>query len=238
MPTSRKRSASPTPHRFRSSPSREQLQTTIEERVRLVPWPVRTPSSQLKTRNFSIAAASTSKTSFYWPENPQVSAGYTAPLVDWGETRISGLSSQPIVLHGYYSQTYRPEHHNFGESFIFEPLLEEGMPARSSPNSPLPTFNPYVASCELSALLNSGRSASMASFDASLTGHFAWSRFLARRFNEQSPIVRIRSSERLGRRCLGIQMLRGASHCEGRTRGLERVLEAERSSVAGPPCGR
>jgi hypothetical protein len=31
------------------------------------------------------------------------------------------------MLHGYFSQTYRPEHHNFGENFIFDPHLEEGL---------------------------------------------------------------------------------------------------------------
>ena len=30
----------------------------------------------------------------------------------------------PIVLRDYYSQTYRPGHHNFTEEFIFEPALD------------------------------------------------------------------------------------------------------------------
>jgi hypothetical protein len=68
------------------------------------------------------------ETSFYWPEAPPVAAGYTAPLVDWVETRITGLTTEPIVLRGFYSQTYHPSHHNFGENFIFEPRLEEGIP--------------------------------------------------------------------------------------------------------------
>jgi hypothetical protein len=87
---------------------------------------MRTPSSLLQTRNFPAGSINI-QTSFYWPENPQLAAGYTAPLVEWVETQITGLTSEPIVLHGYYSQTYRPEHHNFGESFIFEPRLEEGI---------------------------------------------------------------------------------------------------------------
>jgi hypothetical protein len=33
------------------------------------------------------------------------------------------------VLTGYYSQTYRPGHHNFTEEFIFEPRLEPGLSA-------------------------------------------------------------------------------------------------------------
>jgi hypothetical protein len=28
------------------------------------------------------------------------------------------------MLEGYYSQTYRPEHHNLSEHFLFEPRLE------------------------------------------------------------------------------------------------------------------
>ena len=35
---------------------------------------------------------------------------------------------EPIVLRGYFSQTYRPGHHNFTEDFIFEPQLEPGLP--------------------------------------------------------------------------------------------------------------
>ena len=67
-------------------------------------------------------------THFYWPV-PDVGAvaGYTAPLARFVETRILGYTSTPIVLHGFYSQTYKPEHHNFSEHFIFEPGLEPGI---------------------------------------------------------------------------------------------------------------
>ena len=68
------------------------------------------------------------RTSFYWPQPPSgIAAGYTAPLIAWKETRIEGLTTQPIVLRDYYSQTYRPEHHNFSENFLFEPALEPGI---------------------------------------------------------------------------------------------------------------
>ena len=86
-----------------------------------------TPTSILKTRTHSSAGGVSIETSFYWPEHPGVVAGYTAPLVDWVETRITGLTTSPIVLRGYYSQTYRPDHHNFTENFVFEPRLEEGI---------------------------------------------------------------------------------------------------------------
>jgi hypothetical protein len=66
---------------------------------------------------------------FYWPPQLfEVVGGYTAPLEAWEETTITGLTTQPIVMRGYYSQTYRPEHHNFSEHFLFEPALEPGMP--------------------------------------------------------------------------------------------------------------
>ena len=50
-------------------------------------------------------------------------------MVEWEQSRISGLTVEPIVLQGYYSQTYGPWHHNFSEEFIFEPRLEPGLPA-------------------------------------------------------------------------------------------------------------
>lgn len=64
----------------------------------------------------------------YYPPPPTgPTAGYTAPLVAWDRTVISGLTSAPIELRGYWSQTFRPGHHNFEESFLFEPALEEGL---------------------------------------------------------------------------------------------------------------
>ncbi len=38
-----------------------------------------------------------------------------------------GLTAASIVLTGYYSQTYRPEHHNFSSNYIFDPWLEPGI---------------------------------------------------------------------------------------------------------------
>ncbi|MHC4741552.1 MAG: PEP/pyruvate-binding domain-containing protein, partial [Planctomycetota bacterium] len=51
----------------------------------------------------------------------------TDPLASFIETRISGLTSGTIVLYGYFSQTFRPGHHNFTEGFLFEPRLELGI---------------------------------------------------------------------------------------------------------------
>ncbi|MHC4991490.1 MAG: PEP/pyruvate-binding domain-containing protein, partial [Planctomycetota bacterium] len=67
-------------------------------------------------------------TDFYWPPEPEgIVAGYTAPLSRFVETWIHGLTTVPILLQGEHSQTYRPEHHNFSENFMFEPALEPGI---------------------------------------------------------------------------------------------------------------
>ncbi|MHC4742185.1 MAG: PEP/pyruvate-binding domain-containing protein, partial [Planctomycetota bacterium] len=68
------------------------------------------------------------ETSFYWPIGPvDDPGGYTAPLVRWVETTMTGLTSTPITLNGWYSQSYLPGHHNLLEFFIFEPQLENGI---------------------------------------------------------------------------------------------------------------
>lgn len=65
---------------------------------------------------------------FYWPPPPSGAvAGYTAPLDRWTATTITGIGTEPTSLEGYFSQTYRPEHHNFTEGFLFDPFLEEGI---------------------------------------------------------------------------------------------------------------
>lgn len=83
--------------------------------------------SRLVTRE-ATAQGKHVRTRFYHPPMPHGdSAGYTAPLEAWKETTLSGFTAQPIVLHGFWSQTYRPGHHNFTEEFLFEPRLEEGL---------------------------------------------------------------------------------------------------------------
>lgn len=71
----------------------------------------------------------TARTHYWWPPPPRgITAGYTAPLIFFEKTVITGLGSEPIELSDYFSQTYRPEHHNFGENFYFDFLLEPELP--------------------------------------------------------------------------------------------------------------
>ena len=81
----------------------------------------------LQHRSFTGPKGESISVTFYWPPDPGAAGGYTAPLSRWVETVIEGYTSEPIILHGWYSQTYRPEHHNFGEHFMFEPRLEAGI---------------------------------------------------------------------------------------------------------------
>lgn len=78
-------------------------------------------------RQFSVAGLAFD-IGFHWPPEPGgIVAGYTAPLVRWTGTEISGAALPAVTLQGYFPQTYRPGHHNFTETFVFEPRLEDGI---------------------------------------------------------------------------------------------------------------
>lgn len=108
------------------------LRTTTRNQVRL--WQ-RTPPSDHDIPQERVFSANgiAIRSTFYYAAPPQgqadwvADAGATAPLKRWDRTTIEGLTPEPIVLKGYYSQTYRPEHHNFIENFLFEPRLEPGI---------------------------------------------------------------------------------------------------------------
>ncbi|HOW68653.1 MAG TPA: PEP/pyruvate-binding domain-containing protein [Candidatus Paceibacterota bacterium] len=102
---------------------------TLEETVVLAVCPPVTPRSIPQERVLGTKGRLKVTTSFYWPEPPQgPTAGYTAPLIQWTESRIFGLTADPIVLHADASQSYHPGHHNFWEEFIFEPRLDPAVP--------------------------------------------------------------------------------------------------------------
>jgi hypothetical protein len=111
--------------------------TTMEDHVVLSVPPGPSPDDLLQTRTVGATHASpvpgvTIRTQFYWPPPPSgPTAGYTAPLVRWVETTITGLTSTPILLQNSYAQTYLPGHHNFWETFLFEPRLDPGVPSEA-----------------------------------------------------------------------------------------------------------
>jgi hypothetical protein len=108
------------------------LLQTVQNRVYLWPREPATPDDLFVERSVSAGGLSV-RTSYYYAPPP---AGFrswvgdamaTAPLKRWDRTVIEGLTTEPIVLTGYYSQTYSPEHHNRTEYFLFEPRLEPGI---------------------------------------------------------------------------------------------------------------
>jgi len=106
------------------------LATTTQNKVYLWPREPERPDDILETRSFSAGGVSI-ETSFYIPVHPTSSswANATKVLKRWDRTLIHGLSAEPIVLKGYYSQTFKPDHHNQTEHFLFEPRLEPGISA-------------------------------------------------------------------------------------------------------------
>lgn len=105
--------------------------TTTSQVAILVPSVTTEPlpaGSTLQTRKHQDDGDLNIEINFYWPPAPTGPiAGYTAPLQKWDVTTITGLTTSPIELRGYFSQTYRPGHHNFTEEFLLEPRLESGI---------------------------------------------------------------------------------------------------------------
>ena len=54
---------------------------------------------------------------------------YNPPLIGKMRTRIDGLTTEPILLTNYYSQTFGAGHLGAGHQFLFEPRLEPGLSA-------------------------------------------------------------------------------------------------------------
>jgi len=101
---------------------------TTEDWVRLEPHRQPQSGDLLEKRVGKFPNGRSIRVGFYWPPEPSGTiAGYTAPLARWVETTIEGFTVKPIVLRGYYAQTYCPSHHNFTENFLFEPRLEPGL---------------------------------------------------------------------------------------------------------------
>ena len=104
--------------------------TVLTEAVRLVPLRPPGPDALPQARTLTRAGGLRVETRFLWPPEPNgPTAGYTAPNLGFVETRITGLTREPLVLRNGASQTYSPGHHNFFETFLFEPALDPGVSA-------------------------------------------------------------------------------------------------------------
>lgn len=107
--------------------------------VRLGTCPVITTNSLLQVREFSAdvpfgfsnSLPVTVRSRYYWPDTRGILASAnTAPLVDFVETTIIGLTTDPIILTGHFSQSYGTYHHNLVEDLLFEPALDPSFTTR------------------------------------------------------------------------------------------------------------
>lgn len=104
--------------------------TTLNDTVLLTLCPVIRSDSLLQNRAFTNSSQVVVRPQFWWPQPPKgPSAGYTAPNLGFVETRITGLTTEPLVLRARAAQTYSPGHHNFWEAFLFEPRLDPAVSA-------------------------------------------------------------------------------------------------------------
>lgn len=102
-------------------------QTRVDD-VNLVPLPERSAGDLLQVREIVRGPSLRVTTEFWWPPPPRgPSAGYTAPNIGFVRTVIRGLTPEPIELRAPEAQTYSPGHHNFTETFVFEPGLDPGV---------------------------------------------------------------------------------------------------------------
>ena len=98
--------------------------------VGLDPYPVDQIARLFRLAKSTVSVATNGivvSTTFHRRKGPVDPAGPT--FRRFVETRIEGLSSTPIVLRGYYSQS-RSFHwgaHNGWDEFLFEPQLEDGI---------------------------------------------------------------------------------------------------------------
>ncbi len=102
------------------------LTTTQKNRVSLWLPPEATEHDVYRSNEYTDQGI-TVRTAYYFPASKTGWSDRTAPLLRWEQTTIEGLTSEPIRLTDMFSQTYRPEHHNLIENFLFEPRLEPGI---------------------------------------------------------------------------------------------------------------
>jgi hypothetical protein len=104
------------------------VQSTTAELVYLQPRPDYSQSALEQKRTFAGTNSFQLETTYYWPKPRGGLIPLSTPLLRFGETRISGLTSSPILLTNYYSQTYGAIAHNYLEDLVFEPRLEPHLP--------------------------------------------------------------------------------------------------------------
>lgn len=108
---------------------------TNQEEIRLIYCPVLSNAPPVSTESFAAPSGpSFSITYFEVLGELQRRSGISpypplgaSPLPPLAETRITGLTSEPLVLHSYYAQSAAPGH--WSAEYIFEPRLDPAVSA-------------------------------------------------------------------------------------------------------------
>ncbi len=105
--------------------------TTLSDQAHLAPVVAPTSDDRLQVRDISSMYSDIHiQSTFYWPAETDGVGSWveTWPLGRWQETIITGLTTEPIVLHDWWAQSYAPSRHNFTELYAFEPRLDPDVP--------------------------------------------------------------------------------------------------------------
>ena len=96
---------------------------------RLYPLRSETPNDLFREAAFEVVGQGTNVSirSSYWLPAEARGDDCRCPLLRIVESRIDGFTTEPIVLRGYWSQTFNDIHHSDYQQFIFEPRLEPGV---------------------------------------------------------------------------------------------------------------
>jgi hypothetical protein len=95
----------------------------------IVPHDSLVPDEKVQTRRIETAGGVVIAPEFHWPKYSGFVIIKTLPLAAWERTTITGLTTTPLVLTSDFAQTYAPGHHNFTETFLFEPALDPNVTA-------------------------------------------------------------------------------------------------------------
>jgi hypothetical protein len=95
----------------------------------IVPSDSVVPDEKVQARRIETAGGAVIAPEFHWPKYSGFVIIKTLPLAAWERTTITGLTTTPLVLTSDFAQTYAPGHHNFTETFIFEPALDPNVTA-------------------------------------------------------------------------------------------------------------
>jgi hypothetical protein len=94
-------------------------------------YPLRTEAANDRFMEKTFSVTAQGKTidiqSTYWLPKEARGDDCRCPILRIVESRITGFTTEPIVLRGYWSQTYGNIHSQDFEHFIFEPRLEPGL---------------------------------------------------------------------------------------------------------------